>query len=60
MFKKALRFFCFVIFIVLASFGLGMGNLLYGNKERYLDTEIKIEQTDKRDEDYSESDEEKN
>ncbi len=57
--KKVLRFLCFVLFIIMASFGLGMGNLLYGNKERYQDNEIRIEQTDKREEE-GESDEKKN
>jgi hypothetical protein len=57
--KKAFRFLCFLLFIILASFGLGIGNVLHGSKERYQDNEIKIEQTDKREEDDEESCEEK-
>lgn len=45
---------------MLASFGLGMGNVLYGNRERYQDNEIKIEQTDKREDEEDASQDNKN
>lgn len=43
--------------LILAALGIGItGSFLNGNKERYRDNEIKIERTDKR-EDEEEADE---
>jgi hypothetical protein len=55
--KKAMRFFLFIIFIVLAAFGLGLaGNLFPNQREKYLDNEIRIEQTEKKEDDEEEDD----
>ncbi len=49
--KKALHLVAMALFILLASFGLGItGIMLPGSKERFMNTEIKTEQVDKREE----------
>lgn len=48
--KKALRLLVMVLFMILASFGLGITGVMFGSRERYLNNEIKREQTDKREE----------
>ena len=48
-FRKALRLLFMVLLLLMASFGIGLtGNFLNGNKERYMDNEIRTEQTSKR------------
>ena len=50
--KKALRLLAMALFMILASFGLGLtGAILPGSRERYMNSEIKTEQVDKREED---------
>ena len=45
--KKALRFTVLILIILLAVCGLSVtGGFLTGNKERYLNNEIKTEQVD--------------
>ncbi|HYI78859.1 MAG TPA: hypothetical protein VEW65_14655 [Chryseolinea sp.] len=46
--KKGLRFFATVLFLILASFGIGIGNILNNNQATYLDNEIRIERVDKK------------
>ena len=53
--KKILRFVAFVFFILLASIGLGMGQVFSNTRENYMEAEIKIEQVEKKeDEDDAE------
>ena len=48
-FRKALRLLFMVLLLLMASFGIGLaGNFLNGNKERFMDNEIRTEQTEKR------------
>ncbi len=50
--KKALRLLVMVLFMILASFGLGLtGVILPGSRERYMNNPIKTEEVDKREED---------
>ena len=50
--KKALRLLAMALFMILASFGLGLtGAILPGSRERYMNSEIKTEQVDKREDD---------
>lgn len=52
--KKALRLLAMVLFMILASFGLGLtGVILPGSRERYLNNEVKREQIDKSEEEGS-------
>lgn len=52
--KKALRFIVLLLLILLAVCGLSItGGFLTGNKERYLNNEIKTEQVDKKEEEDS-------
>jgi hypothetical protein len=49
--KKALRLLALVLFVVLASFGLGFaGALLPASKEPYQHKRTRIEQVDKKEE----------
>lgn len=56
--KQVLRLLGLVVFIVLASFGLGL-TVLPSYRERYMNNEIRTEQVDKRKEDDKELDEKK-
>lgn len=50
--KKALRLLVMVLFMILASFGLGLtGVILPGSRGRYMNNPIKTEEVDKREED---------
>jgi len=49
--RKVLQLFCFLLFVLLAASGIGISNALFANKERYSDTEIRIELVDKKEED---------
>jgi len=50
-FKAVLRLFVLALLILLAACGISItGSFLPNNRERYMDNEIKIEQTDKREE----------
>jgi len=52
--KKALRLMVLILLILLAICGLSVtGGFLTGNKERYLNNEIKTEQVDKKEEEDS-------
>ena len=43
------------ILLTMAAFGIGItGNILNNNRERYMDKEIRREQTDKKDEEENE------
>lgn len=56
--KKALRLLAMVLFMILASFGLGLtGAILPGSRERYMNSDIKTEQVDKREESEEQDDE---
>lgn len=56
--KKALRLLAMVLFMILASFGLGLtGVILPGSRERYMNSDIKTEQVDKREESEEQDDE---
>jgi len=57
--KTMLRHLGLTVLIILAVCGLGIGNFLYGGRERYLDKEIRTEQTDKKEEE-SESESDRN
>lgn len=46
--KKIFRFLAIVLFIILASTGIGMAPIFQNSREKYLDAEIKIEQVDKK------------
>lgn len=46
--KKIIRSIVMIFILVLASVGLGMGPLFGHRQDRYLDTEIKTEQVEKR------------
>ena len=53
--KKALRLFCLILILLFAASGIGISNALSGaNRERYSDTEIRIEQVDKKEEEDEE------
>ncbi|MEP2669369.1 MAG: hypothetical protein ABJH04_10265 [Cyclobacteriaceae bacterium] len=52
--KKALRLLVMVLFMILASFGLGITGVMFGNRERYLNNEVKREQIDKSEEEEAE------
>jgi hypothetical protein len=51
--KKMLRIVGLVILILLALSGIGMGNI-FSTRERYMDKEIKTEQTDKKEREQDE------
>lgn len=45
----------FALLLILAAFGIGLtGNFLNNNRERYIDNEIRTEQTDKKEEEENE------
>lgn len=47
--KAGLRLLIFSMLLILAALGIGItGSFLNGNRERYMDNEIKIERTDKK------------
>ena len=50
-FKAGLRLLVMVLLLIMAAFGLGFGNVLNPNRERFMDNEIRIEQEYKREED---------
>ena len=52
--KKGLRFFAAVLFLILASGGIGIGNILNNNQATYMDKGIKIERVDKKKDDEDE------
>ena len=48
-FGKALRLLLMVLLLLMACFGVGLtGNFLNGNKERFMDNEIRTEQAERR------------
>ena len=49
--KKAIRFAIMILFLVMASAGLGMAPIFGKTNERYLDTEIRTELVEKKEED---------
>jgi len=54
--KKGLRLLIIVMLLIMAAFGIGItGNILNNNRQRYQDNEIKREQTDKKEDEESES-----
>lgn len=53
--KKGLRLLIMVLLLIMAAFGIGItGNILNNNLQRYLDNEIKREQTDKKEDEENE------
>lgn len=48
-----MRLVSLVILILLASCGVGITGTLFGNKERYMNNEIKTEQVEKKEEEES-------
>jgi hypothetical protein len=52
--KKGLRFFVAVLFLILASGGIGIGNILNNNQATYMDKGIKIERVDEKKDDEDE------
>lgn len=52
--KKGLRVFATVLFLILASFGIGIGNVFNNNQATYMDKGIKIERIDKKKDDEDE------
>jgi hypothetical protein len=52
--KKGLRLLFMILFLVVAAFGIGMGNVLNNSRERYMDKEIRIENVTKKDEEDDE------
>ena len=57
--KKLIRLFIILLLLLLAAFGIGITGNLLNNRERYLDSQIKTEQTDKKDQEENESNEER-
>ena len=51
--KQLMRLVSLVILILLASCGVGITGTLFGNKERYMNNEIKTEQVEKKEEEES-------
>jgi hypothetical protein len=49
--KKIFRFLAFVFFIILASTGIGIGQIFSNSREKYLNAEITIEQVEKKEDD---------
>lgn len=52
--KKGLRVLFMMLLLIMAAFGIGLGNVLNNNKEPYQDNEIRIEVVEKREEDEDE------
>ncbi len=46
--KKQLRFFVTILFLIITSFGIGIGNALNNNQSTFMDKGIKIERVDKK------------
>jgi hypothetical protein len=46
--KKGLRFFATILFLILASCGIGIGNIFNDNQATYMDKEVKRERLDKK------------
>jgi hypothetical protein len=57
--KKGLRLLFMILFLMVAAFGIGMGNVLNNNRERYMDKEIRIENVTKKDEEEVEDESKK-
>jgi hypothetical protein len=53
-FKKGVRLLFIILFLIAASFGIGIGNALNNNRERYMDNEVRIENTTKKEEEDDE------
>jgi hypothetical protein len=53
MFKKMLRIVGLAILILLALSGVGMGNI-FSTRERYMNKEVRTEQTDKKEREQDE------
>jgi hypothetical protein len=49
--KKVFKVLAFIFFILLASMGLGIAQVFTPSREKYLDTAIKIEHVDKKEND---------
>lgn len=45
--KQVLRVLFMVLLLIMAAFGVGIGNVL-NNRERYMDNEIKVEAVEKK------------
>jgi hypothetical protein len=43
-----------ILLLIAASFGIGIGNVLSNNPERYMENEIRIENTTKKEEEEDE------
>ena len=53
--RKAFRLFFFTLFLFLAAIGMGFSGVLFPNhREKYLDNEIRIEQTQKKEDEDAE------
>ncbi len=53
--KKVLRLLFMFLLLLMAMFGIGLtGNFLNNNRERYMDSEIRTEQTDRKGEEEDE------
>ena len=57
--KKALRVLFMVLLMIVASFGIGIGNVLNNNRERYMDNEIRTENISKKDQEEVEEESKK-
>ena len=53
--KKVFRLLFLLLFLLLASFGMGLNGVLNGNRERYMDNEIRTEQPVKKDDEEDET-----
>jgi hypothetical protein len=54
--KQAARLLFMILLVILAVFGIGLtGNFLANNREKYMDNEIKIEKTEKKEEDENDT-----
>ena len=50
--KQAVRLLFMILLVIIAVFGIGLtGNFLANSREKYMDNEIKIEKTEKKEED---------
>lgn len=49
--KHVIRLLYLTLLLLMAAFGIGFSNSLTGNKEQYMNREIRTEQTEKRHED---------
>ena len=57
--KKLIRLFIILLLFLLAACGIGITGNFLNNRERYFDSQIKTEQTDKKDQDEIESEKER-